>query len=553
MLYPFKTRPNHTASALFLAVAGILLFQFQGNAVQGYIATQSLFYWWGSQWFSEGSDMEHGPLLLGVSLFLFFREIRSRQFRPGEPAWRMAGILMASALGMHAIGFLAQQTRISIVACLLFAAGWMALAGGRPWLRAALFPLALLLFTIPMGFLTDELGLFLRLGVIEVVERGARAVGIDVIRNGTQLLAPDGSYNYDVAPACSGIRSLMALSSLSFLIGYFSFRGWGRRLLLLVLALPFAFAGNILRIGSIVVAAHWLGQEAGDLVHSSFGFIIFLVVLGLAMGTVALLTRFAPEKQLHGSAQEESAAPQAGDFTPRTIPPRASLTFGGVAALGILAVGIINERAETLSGAPACGIILAANGIDPVPLPSMIGLEWAGMEFPVTAVERDYLPDDTGFSRRNFVNLEDSRRRIAMSIVLSGRDRTSIHRPELCLRGQGWKIAGRFSHRFSDETMDIPATVLRIERDFEAPDGTARRVHALFAYWFVGGDRIVATHRERLWQTAIDRVLHLRTHRWGYVFCQALVLQNEETTLSQIDALVRETAPQFQEVLDSDA
>jgi hypothetical protein len=54
--------------------------------------------------------------------------------------------------------------------------------------------------------------------------RWRRPQGIDVLRSGTQLFAPDGSYQYDVAAACSGVRSLMALTALSLLVGYLNFR-----------------------------------------------------------------------------------------------------------------------------------------------------------------------------------------------------------------------------------------------------------------------------------------------------------------------------------------
>ena len=72
----------------------------------------------------------------------------------------------------------------------------------------------------------------LRLQVIKFSTVVAKALGFEVIRNGTQLFAPDGSYGYDVAPACSGIRSLTALTALTLLLGYLSFRALWRRVLM---------------------------------------------------------------------------------------------------------------------------------------------------------------------------------------------------------------------------------------------------------------------------------------------------------------------------------
>ena len=58
------------------AVAGVILFQFFGNATRGYIASSSLFYWWGFQWVNPGSETEHGWLILGLSAWLLWRNVR---------------------------------------------------------------------------------------------------------------------------------------------------------------------------------------------------------------------------------------------------------------------------------------------------------------------------------------------------------------------------------------------------------------------------------------------------------------------------------------------
>ena len=63
----------------------------------------------------------------------------------------------------------------------------------RRWGQAAIFPLTFLLFAIPLNVL-DTVGFYLRMGVIDTAWHLAQFVHIDVIRNGTQLLSPDGRY-----------------------------------------------------------------------------------------------------------------------------------------------------------------------------------------------------------------------------------------------------------------------------------------------------------------------------------------------------------------------
>src|SRR5688572_24270870 len=131
-------------SALVCAAAGIALFQFWGNASRGYIHTDSLFYWWGFQWVDSRSETEHGWLILGLSVWLFWRNLRGtgdrgrgtgdRRQETGERGQATIGgrlgtgsgesvvpavAAMVAGLALHALGFAAQQTRISIVAFLV--------------------------------------------------------------------------------------------------------------------------------------------------------------------------------------------------------------------------------------------------------------------------------------------------------------------------------------------------------------------------------------------------------------------------------------------------
>ena len=98
---------------------------------------------------------------------------------------------MLAGLALHLLGYVMQQGRISIGGLLVFGWGVFALAGGRRWGRAAIFPLTFLLFAIPLNVL-DTVGFYLRMGVIDTAWHLAQFVHIDVIRNGTQLLSPDG-------------------------------------------------------------------------------------------------------------------------------------------------------------------------------------------------------------------------------------------------------------------------------------------------------------------------------------------------------------------------
>ena len=451
---------------------------------------------------------------------------------------------MLVGLGLHALGFAAQQARISIVALLLFSWGALTLAGGRSWRRAAAFPLAFMLFAVPVNVL-DSVGFWLRLWVIEATAGLAHLAGFAVVRNGTQLFAPDGSYQYDVAAACSGVRSLMALAALTLLIGYLNFRGWGRRLGVWALCLPLTYLGNVVRIAAVIFAGQWFGQRAGERVHEWAGFSVFLVVLGGVLLAVEALRRWWPEAGERAESLELRVE--------RTEGPKRG---GAWRAAGVVVILAATEMVFLgwLAGLPprgGVGVVLAADGKNPVELPTFIGTEWIGRGAEVTAVERAILPVDTGYARKNYVAVADGAQRVFVSVVLSGRDRTSIHRPELCLVGQGWSIEGETREVFrypGRAEAEFAATVLRVKREMVTPRGRVA-VPELVAYWFVDSERVVATNGGRFWRDAWNRLAHGRPDRWAYVLVQTSAADGEAAALKRMQAVLTGTLPAFQKPL----
>ncbi|MCX6955543.1 MAG: EpsI family protein [Verrucomicrobia bacterium] len=210
------------------------------------------------------------------------------------------------------------------------------------------------------------------------------------------------------------------------------------------------------------------------------------------------------------------------------------------------------HRLASLPPRGLVGVVLAADGENPVELPAFLGTEWIGRRAEITAVEREILPPDTGYARKNYVAVANPSRQVFLSVVLSGRDRTSIHRPELCLVGQGWTITGTTEQTFyaparamSSGSEAFPATVLRVRREVTTPKGRTV-VPQLVAYWFVGGDAVVATHGRRLVLDAWNRVAHARADRWAYVLMQTDAADGEAEALARMQAVFNETLPAFQ-------
>src|SRR5208337_5037141 len=218
---------------LVLLAAWLALFHFLGNSTFGYIASPSLLRWMHDVYkpspFPDAYDDSHARLLPFLVLGLMWwkrKELVRRPLRTWPPGlW-----LLALALLLHLAGYSVQQPRISIVALFVGLYGLMGLAWGPDWLRASFFPFCLFVFCVPVGTLALTVTFPLRLLVCWLVQQACSYVlAIDILRDGTFLKDPTGHYGYDVAPACSGMRSLVATLVIAIVYGMLSFRTWWKR------------------------------------------------------------------------------------------------------------------------------------------------------------------------------------------------------------------------------------------------------------------------------------------------------------------------------------
>jgi hypothetical protein len=140
------------------------------------------------------------------------------------------------------------------------------------------------------------------------------------------------------------------------------------------------------------------------------------------------------------------------------------------------------------------------------------GSELAG----ATREERDLLPPDTVLFRKVYEN--GAGNRLFTTIVLSGSERASIHRPQICLEGQGNRIT-------ADQVISVPipgrepldVMVLDLHESRRLPDGRLAEGFSYFAYWFVGKGRETPYHTQRMVWMATDRIFHNVSHRWAYI------------------------------------
>lgn len=277
-----------------LLVSWLALFQFFGNSTLGYVNTPSFFRW--LEWmYANRADDEHGRLIPFVVLALFWVK-RQELLTVPKRNWWPALLLLLLALALQVFSFMVQQTQISVVA---FFVGLYALTGlvwGWQWMRASFFPFFLFAFCLPLGNLAEPITFPLRVLATQLtVAISDIGLGINVIRNGTDILEPSGKFKYDVAVACSGIRSLTAIFAMSTIYAFLAFKSPWKRLVMMAAAFPLAIAGNSVRLIAIIIAAEAFGQAAGNYVHNN-GVLSMLPYVPAIFGIV-LLGRLLKEKK----------------------------------------------------------------------------------------------------------------------------------------------------------------------------------------------------------------------------------------------------------------
>ncbi len=266
-----------------LLAAWLLLFQFLGNSILGYVNSPSLFAWLRNSYAfsSPETDDGYGNLIPFLVLGLFWWKRKILLALPLQVWWPGIFFLLAGG-ALHLLGYSVQQPRLSVLAMFVGIFGLMGLAWGRAWLRESFFPFWLFIFSVPVAALLTVFTLPLRLLVTWLVALCSNLLTIDVVRQGTILSAPDGSYQYDVVAACSGMHSLVAIFLLATIYGFITFRSPGKRLFLMSLALPLSVLGNFTRLMLVIFAAEIGGQATGNYVHenSFFSLIPYIPAIG---------------------------------------------------------------------------------------------------------------------------------------------------------------------------------------------------------------------------------------------------------------------------------
>jgi Protein of unknown function (DUF3485) len=175
-------------------------------------------------------------------------------------------------------------------------------------------------------------------------------------------------------------------------------------------------------------------------------------------------------------------------------------------------------------------------------------LDFTSTNVPESQVVLDYLPPDTSYAERCYRDADGFP--IYATIVLMGADRTSIHKPDYCLPGQGWIIKEKSVMNIpvaESQDYQLPVAKWIIGNSFQTPDGHKQLVSGLYVFWLVADGEETPDNYQRMWWMGRDLLRTGILQRWAYVSYFAICVPGQEdATFERMKNLIAHSVPEFQ-------
>jgi exosortase len=230
------------------------------------------------QWYDD-PDMGHGFFVPLIAGYIAWQSRDRIAVITPKPSWWGAVILVWAAIQLYlaTLGAELFMTRTSLVISII---GAVLLLGGWQYLKIFAFPLFLLFFMVPIpAVVYNALTFPLQLRASETAEWAISALGIPIIREGNVLEL--ASQKLNVVEACSGIRSLLTLTFLSLVYGYFAEKRTWVRIVLFFATIPIAILANAGRVTITGIVSEIRADLAEGFFHEMEGWVIFMIAFAI--------------------------------------------------------------------------------------------------------------------------------------------------------------------------------------------------------------------------------------------------------------------------------
>jgi exosortase len=230
------------------------------------------------QW-SADPDMGHGFFVPIIAGYIVWQKRDALLALEPSPNWWGLAIMAYAGLQLY-IATLGAELFLARTAFLFSIIGIVLLLGGTAFLRALAFPLFLLFFMVPIpAIVYNRITFPLQILASQAADSALTILQIPVYREGNILEL--ARQQLSVVEACSGIRSLLTLTFLSLVYGYFfESKNW-MRVLLFLATIPIAIVANAGRVTLTGVLTEIQPELAEGFFHTFSGWVIFMLALAI--------------------------------------------------------------------------------------------------------------------------------------------------------------------------------------------------------------------------------------------------------------------------------
>jgi exosortase A len=431
--------------AVGLAVAVILMLYWR--TVASMVAI-----WWRSETFA------HGFVVVPICLWLVWRS-RDALARVDAKPWWPGLIAVFGAGALWLVSSAADVLVTQQLALVLMIQASIITVVGMQASRVLMFPLAFLLFSVPVGEIL----------VPTLIDRTAdftvgalRASGVPVYREGNHFIIPSGAWS--VVEACAGLRYLIASLMVGTLYAMMAYRSTLRRAAFIAASIVVPVVANWLRAYMIVMLAHLSSNKlAVGVDHLIYGWLFFGIVM-LLLFWVGSYWQEAPAQNGTGARTSRGAETKNHRSANRRLLPAA------IAAVAVASLWLPTEAA----------IKPSTLGDDPA-LPTIAGQqEWQASDTPIS----EWKPHYTGFASERIQTFRRDGRDVGLYLAYyrdqeKGRELITSGNALVTMSEWNWKLLshGRDTVDWRGERQAVDEATL---------SGPRLRLQVFRLYWIAG-------------------------------------------------------------------
>ena len=235
---------------------------------------------------SSSDEYSYAFLTLPVIGYMIWQKRHELRRLEARASW-LGLLALLCAAPLYGFALLTKVNTLISLSMFTTLTGALVYIYGIGVIRVLFTPLLLVLLLIPIpDQLYIRLTSPLQLKVSQFSEILIRSLGVTIFREGNIMTIPGKSF--EVVEACSGLRSLITLMTLSTIIGHFLLQRGLSRCLLFLASVPTAIVVNIFRITAMILLYHYFKI---DLIEGAYHTIAGVLVFLLALAILLLLQR----------------------------------------------------------------------------------------------------------------------------------------------------------------------------------------------------------------------------------------------------------------------